>query len=83
MDSSENDIQVQYIEVTGRNGNVKLHTGMAKDSVQILVGKPDEVNFHSNGSISFEGWGYKLKNKYVSDLNIDFIDGKLNGVIQN
>jgi hypothetical protein len=41
------------------------------------------------GNIRFEKWGYKINNKYgmpkeyqMPDLNIEFEDGKLNGVNQ-
>ena len=89
---SENEsyIQVQYVEVKGKNGIVTLHTGMSKDSVQILVGKPDEVNLRTYGSTALEDWGYKINNKYglpkeyqTADLTIDFENGKLNNVRQN
>jgi hypothetical protein len=76
------ETEVQYIEVKGKKGNVTLHTGMTKDSVKILVGKPDEVNLDEIGNTHFEKWGYKLKNKYISDLDIDFKDGRLNGARQ-
>ena len=79
----EDEVQVQYIEVTGKKGNVTLHTGMSKDSVQILVGKPDKIDLHELLNTYYETWGYKLKNKYISDLDIDFEDGKLKGVRQN
>jgi hypothetical protein len=69
--------------VTGKKGNVTLHTGMSKDSVQILVGKPDEINLNEMLNTYYEKWGYKLKNEYISDLDIDFEDGKLKGVRQN
>ncbi|MBN1463730.1 MAG: hypothetical protein JW922_08675, partial [Paludibacteraceae bacterium] len=64
-------------------GNVMLHVGMIKDSVQILVGKPDEVDLSSVGNYTYENWGYKIKNNSVSDLNIDFENGKLKGVRQH
>ena len=82
---SEKEVQrqVQYVEVKGKKGNVTLYTGMPKDSVQMLVGKPDKVNMHTTRGITFEDWGYKIKNQYVSDLDIDFVDGKLRGVRQN
>jgi hypothetical protein len=85
----DQEAEVQYIEVKGKKGNVTLHTGMPKDSVKILVGKPDEVNLDEIGNIHFEKWGYKMTNKHgvpreyqMPDLNIDFKDGKLNGVRQ-
>lgn len=86
---SENEVQAQhieqvhYIEVRGKKGNVTLHTGMSKDSVKILVGKPDETQLREFLNTYHETWGYKLKNKYISDLDIDFEDGKLKGVRQN
>jgi hypothetical protein len=85
----DQEAEVQYIEVKGKKGNVTLHTGMPKDSVKILVGKPDEVNLDEIGNIHFEKWCYKMTNKHgvpreyqMPDLNIDFKDGKLNGVRQ-
>jgi|GEM_PF-2556565 len=76
-------IQIQYVEVEGKNGNTKLHTGMSKDSVKILVGKPDEVELYSVQNNRFEKWGYKIHNDYISDLNINFENGKLDGVRQD
>ena len=77
------EMEVQYIDIKGKKGNVTLYTGMPKDSVLILVGKPEEVRLHSLGNTTYETWGYKLKNKYISDLDIDFEDGRLEGVRQN
>ena len=74
--------EVQYIEVRGKKGNVTLHTGMSKDSVRILVGKPDEVELRSYGN-ALEDWGYKIRNSYVSDLEINFEAGKLKSLRQN
>lgn len=74
--------KVQYIEVRGKKGNVTLHTGMSKDSVRLLVGKPDEVELRSYGN-ALEDWGYKIRNSYVSDLEINFEDGKLKSLRQN
>ncbi|MFW5701124.1 MAG: hypothetical protein ACOCWM_05480 [Cyclobacteriaceae bacterium] len=80
---SENEVQAQYIEVKGKKGNVTLHTGMSKDTVQMLVGKPDETDLYEMFNTYHEKWGYRLKNEYISDLEIDFEDGKLKGVRQN
>lgn len=55
------EAEVQYIEVKGKRGNVTLHTGMTKDSVRILVGKPDNVELRSYGN-ALEDWGYKIRN---------------------
>ena len=77
------ETEVQYVEVKVKKRNVTLHTGMSKDSVRILVGKPDEFTLYAIGSSTHESWGYKLKNKNVSDLDIKFVDGKLEGVRQD
>lgn len=76
------DAEVQYIEVKGRKGNVTLRTGMTKDSVRILVGKPDNVALRSYGN-ALEDWGYKIRNNYVPDLEINFEAGKLKSLRQN
>jgi hypothetical protein len=75
--------EVQYVEVKLKNRYVELHTGMSKDSVQILVGKPDKVSLNTIMGTSYERWGYKLKNKSITDLDIEFADGKLNEIRQN
>ena len=82
--------QVQYVEVKGKKGKATLYIGMSKDSVQILLGKPDEVDLNSIGNSTYENWGYKINNKYglpkeyqISDLEIDFKNGKLEGVRQD
>jgi hypothetical protein len=74
--------EVQYIEVKGKKGNVILHTGMTKDSVRILVGKPDNVELRSYGN-ALEDWGYKIRNNYVPDLGINFEAGKLKSLRQD
>jgi hypothetical protein len=76
------EAEVQYIEVKGKKGNVTLHTGMTKDSVRILVGKPDNFELRPYGN-ALEDWGYKIRNKYVPDLEINFEAGKLKSLRQN
>ena len=80
--SANQDAEVQYIEVKGKKGNVTLHTGMTKDSVRILVGKPDNVELRSYGN-ALEDWGYKIRNNYVPDLEINFEAGKLKSLRQD
>lgn len=75
--------QHQYVEVKGKKGNATLHTGMSKDSVQALLGKPDQVDLTTLGKTHHETWGYYLRNKYIPDLEIEFINGKMVGVRQN
>lgn len=48
----------------------------------MLVGKPDKVDLRTVGSEVWEDWGYKIKNKYASDLDIGFIDGRLKSIDQ-
>jgi hypothetical protein len=79
---SNQEWEIQYIEVKGRKGNVTLHTGMTKDSVRILVGKPDNVELCSYGN-ALEDWGYKIRNNSVPDLEINFEAGKLKSLRQN
>ena len=83
VDLSEVDEKVTTVEITGKNGLVKLHTGMPKDSVKLLVGKPDEVDLRELGYTYYETWGYKIKSKYVPDLRIEFEDGRLEGLSQD
>jgi hypothetical protein len=44
------EAEIQYIELKGKKGTVTLHTGKAMDSVQILVGKADELSLNIYGS---------------------------------
>ena len=77
------EAEVQYIEVKGKKGNVTLHTGMSKDSVRILVGKPDKVELRPFNFSTLEEWGYKIKNNYITDLEISFEAGKLTSLREN
>lgn len=76
-------VQIQFVTVKGKKGNAELYTGMEKDSVELLVGKPEDVDLNSYGYHTHEVWGYKLKNKYMPDLRIEFEDGRLTGVRQD
>lgn len=80
---SKENKPVQYIEIKGKKGNAEVHIGMPKDSVYILAGKPDDVDLHSIGNTTYEKWGYKIKNGYISDLNFKFEDGELVAVNQD
>ena len=81
-DFAKQEAEVQYIEIKGKKGNVTVHTGMTKDSVRILVGKPDNVRLRSYGN-ALEDWGYRIRNKYVPDLEINFEAGKLKSLRQD
>jgi hypothetical protein len=73
---------VQYVEIRGKKGIVTIHTGMPKDSVKSMVGKPDQVDLRNIAGVPYEDWGYKIMNEYVSDLDLEFEDGKLKNVRQ-
>jgi hypothetical protein len=73
---------VQYVEIRGKKGVVTIHTGMPKDSVRIIVGKPDQVNLRNIAGVSYEDWGYKITSEYSSDLDLEFEEGKLKNVHQ-
>lgn len=79
----EDEKKETTVEITGKHGAVLLHTGMSKDSVKILVGKPDEVDLSEIGNTFYESWGYKINNEYYSDLKIEFKDGELEGLSQD
>ena len=83
VDLSEVDGNVTTVEITGKNGVVTLYIGMPKDSVKLLVGKPDEVDLRELGRTYYETWRYNIKNNYSPDLRIEFEDGKLEGLRQD
>lgn len=74
---------IQSFELTTKNGIVKLHTYMSKDSVQILMGRPQSTNIndYGYGEVS-ETWKYKGTNRYVDEFTIEFTNGKLKSVRQ-
>ena len=82
--TDENDQRnIQSFELTTKNGIVKLHTYMSKDSVQILMGRPrsTDVNDYGYGGVS-ETWKYKGTNKYIDEFTIEFSNGELKSVRQ-
>ncbi len=75
---------IQSFELTTKKGIVKLRTYMPKDSVKILMGRPqstDVQNNEFNGEVD-ETWKYKGSNKYVDEFTIEFTNGKLKSVRQ-
>ncbi len=83
-DADENyQKNIQSFELTTKNGIVKLHTYMSKDSVQILMGRPQstDVNDYGFGEV-IETWKYKGTNRYVDEFTIEFTNGKLKSVRQ-
>lgn len=83
-DSDENyQKNIQSFELNTKNGIVKIHTYMSKDSVQILMGRPQstDVNDYGFGEV-IETWKYKGTNRYVDEFTIEFTNGKLKSVRQ-
>ena len=85
IETDENEQRkIQPFELTTKNGIVKLHTYMSKDSVQILMGRPQSTNIEECGyEEKFrETWKYKGSNRNIDEFTIEFIDGKLKSVSQ-
>lgn len=74
---------IQSFELTTKNGIVKLHTYMPKDSVQILMGRPQTTDIYDDGygEVS-ETWKYKGSNSVCDEFTIKFINGELKSVSQ-
>jgi hypothetical protein len=74
---------IQSFELSTKNGVIKLHTYMPKDSVQILMGRPQSTDVDNRGSFGVhETWEYKGRNRYTSEFTIEFTDGELKSVRQ-
>ena len=76
---------IQYFELDTKKGIVELHTYMPKDSVKILMGRPQSTDIYNN---EYNGevrgtWGYRGSNKIFDEFRIEFINGKLNSVDQH
>jgi hypothetical protein len=58
---------------------------MSKDSVQILMGRPQstDINDYGYNDEVHETWKYKGSNKYVDEFTITFINSKLKSVSQH
>lgn len=83
LDQSETVGNVQSFELTTKKGIVKLHTSISKDSVQLLMGRPQGTNVRKgyNGDVE-ETWKYRGTNHYVDEFTIEFTNGKLISVRQ-
>jgi hypothetical protein len=78
------EINIQSFELTTKNGIVKLHTYMPKDSVQILMGRPQSTDIDNNKYKDEvrETWKYKGSNELIDEFTIEFINGELQSVRQ-
>jgi len=75
---------IQSFELTTKKGIVKLHTYMSKDSVKILMGRPQstDINDYGYNDEVHETWKYKGSNEYIDEFTIEFINSKLKSVRQ-
>jgi hypothetical protein len=81
--SIEEPRNIQSFELSTKNGIVKLHTYMPKDSVQILIGRPQSTDVNDMGRFGVhETWEYKGRNEYTNEFTIEFTDGELKSVRQ-
>ena len=91
LDNSEKKLEddfekknIQWFELSTKNGVVKLHTYMSTDSVRILMGRPQstDVDINYNDEVS-ETWKYKGRSSYGSEFTLKFVDGELISVAQD
>ena len=69
---------IRYFDVKSKKGEVRIHTGMPKDSVIMLLGKPSKfMSTEYSDEITYESGPYG-----TDMLMIDFEDGKVSSVIQ-
>lgn len=70
-----------YIDVHSKKGIVSLYFGMPKDSVKVLMGRPNRTSAMRKGR---ESWDYDIPGagRHGSSLNVslDFEDNKLSSV---
>ena len=76
---------IQWFELSTRKGIVKLHTYMPKDSVQILMGRPQATSIRTYGDDVHEKWEYEKKvydDMYTTEFSFEFVNGELKSVYQ-
>ena len=74
----------ESFELTTKKGIVALHTYMSKDSVKILMGRPESTSIDDSGynGMVTETWKYKGTNTVFDEFTILFTNGKLKSVSQ-
>jgi hypothetical protein len=74
----------ESFELTTKKGIVTLHTYMSKDSVKILMGRPESTSIDDSGynGMVTETWKYKGTNTVFDEFTILFTNGKLKSVSQ-
>lgn len=75
---------IQFFELSTKKGVVKLHTYMSKDSVQILMGRPQstDVDVWDFNDEVHETWKYKGRNRNFDEFTMKFVNGELVSVDQ-
>lgn len=74
---------IQYFELTTPKGDILLHTYMPKDSVKLLMGKPNSIDVDNLGVVGVhERWEYKGRNRYINEFTLEFVNGELESVRQ-
>lgn len=69
-------------EISTKDGVITLHTNMHKDSVKILMGRPDLIDVDNLGNNVHEKWEYMGRNSYIPEFTIKFINGELESIDQ-
>ena len=91
LDNSEKELEdetekknIQWFELSTKNGVVKLHTYMSKDSVQLLMGRPQstDVDVWDFNDEVHETWKYKGRNRSIDEFTMKFVNGELVSVDQ-
>ena len=77
-DDIDDNNEIRYFDVKSKNGEARIHTGMPRDSVIMLLGKPSRftsTDFTDEISYDYGPFG-------TNNLTIEFEDGKVSSVIQ-
>lgn len=78
IDYGSEDSDVRYFDVKSKKGEARIHIGMPKDSVIMLLGKPSQfISTEYSNEITYEFGPYD-----TNFLTIDFKDGKVSSVMQ-
>ncbi|MBQ3325180.1 MAG: hypothetical protein IJG81_10120 [Muribaculaceae bacterium] len=78
FDDVTDEGDVRYFDVKSKKGEARIHTGMPKDSVIMLLGKPTQfMSTEYSDEITYESGPYD-----TNILTISFEDGKVSSVIQ-
>lgn len=83
VSDSEEASKNRWFDIQGKSGIVKMHLGMPKDSVILLLGAPDKVWSHSSGKDIIEDISYCINNDKYPDLIFTFENGELKEFFQH